>query len=89
MNPRRRDDVHAQALPDGSALLYDADLAMAYPITESASLVWNSCDGEHSLEEIVDVLEAAYDAPRETISADVDSLIEDLTSKELLRTSAA
>jgi hypothetical protein len=89
MNPKRKDDVRVQDLPDGSALLYDTETATAYPITESAAVVWKVCDGEHSLDEIADTLEAHYDASRETISSDLSNLIEDLRSKGLLQSPAA
>ena len=89
MNPSRRDNVHIQDLPDGSALLYDTESTTAYPITESAAVVWRACDGECGVEAIIDQLEARYEAPRETIVSDVNSLIEDLTSKGLLESPPA
>ena len=58
-------------------------------VTESAAVIWKNCDGEHSLEEIADALEAGYDAPRETIVSDLNGLLEDLKSKGLLDTPAA
>jgi hypothetical protein len=88
MNPKSKDSVQVQDLPDGSALLYDTEKAIAYPVTETAALVWRACDGTHSLEQIVDKLHAEFDAARETIVDDVTKLIDDLASKGLIDASS-
>jgi len=80
----RRESVHAQNLPDGSALLFDTATATAYPITESAARIWELCDGEHTFPQIIDELEPRYDIDRETLQKDTLSLIEDLVGRELL-----
>jgi hypothetical protein len=82
--PKRREGVHAQALPDGSALLFDTVAATAYPITESAARIWRLCDGEHTLAQIVDALEAHYDVARDVVAGDVRKLAEDLTARQLV-----
>jgi len=78
-----------QSLPDGSALLYDTDSATAYPITESAAVAWMLSDGEHSIDEITDELEAQFDANRQTIASDLSNLFEDLQIKGLLQSPSA
>jgi coenzyme PQQ biosynthesis protein PqqD len=47
------------------------------------------CDGQRTLESIVDELATAYDAPRAAIAADVDTMLGDLAEKGFLRTQAA
>ncbi len=88
MNPKSKDGVQVQDLPDGSALLYDTEAAIAYPVTETAALVWRACDGTHSVEQIVEKLHAEFDAPQETIADDVSKLLDDLTSKGLIDSSS-
>jgi len=89
MNPKAKEGVQVQDLPDGSALLYDTEEAVAYPVTETASAVWRACDGEHSVEQIVDKLHEQFDAERETIAEDVGKLLADLESRGLVETSAS
>jgi pyrroloquinoline quinone biosynthesis protein D len=43
------------------------------------------CNGQQTVTEIVDDLAAAYNAPRERISADVMKLIGDLAAKRLVQ----
>jgi hypothetical protein len=89
MNPKGKSGVEIQDLPDGSALLYDTDSAIAYPVTETAAAAWKAFDGDRSVEAVVDELEARFDAPRETIQTDVNKLVEDLQSRGLLETPAS
>lgn len=81
---KRRDSVHVQNLPDGSALLFDTATATAYPVTESAAHIWELCDGAHSVQQMIDELESRYEIHRETIEKDTLDLIADLRVKELL-----
>jgi len=81
---KRRESVHVQNLPDGSALLFDTATETAYPVTESAAHVWELCDGAHTAREMIDELESRYEIDRETLEKDTLSLIQDLLEKELL-----
>ncbi len=89
MHPKRKDGVEIQDLPDGSALLYDTESATAYPVTGTAALAWKALDGDHSVDDIAAQIEAAFDAERATIEADLGKLLADLESRGLLQTSAA
>ena len=86
---KRSEKVDAQTLPDGSGLLFDAETATAYPITESAMRIWELCDGERNLGAIVDELEAHYDVDRATVETDSRKLVEELAEKQLLSEAAA
>jgi len=85
MNPKRKDGIEIQDLPDGSALLYDTESATAYPVNESAAVAWKAFDGEHSVDDIVSDLEAQFEADRETIATDLTALVADLQSRGLLQ----
>lgn len=82
--PRRRLDVESEILPDGSMVLYDPIIATAYPISESAALVWDACDGRNTTEAIVERLADVYDAPTERIGRDVRTLLTDFVNHGLL-----
>ena len=82
--PLRRGDVRSERLPDGSGMLFDPRTGVAYAITASAVLVWDACDGAHSLTAIVDQLAEVYEAPAEIIARDVPALLHDLCGRGLL-----
>jgi pyrroloquinoline quinone biosynthesis protein D len=52
---------------------------------ETALEILRRCDGRTSVGTIVDELAAGYDATRETIAADVQSLLAELTEKGFLQ----
>ena len=52
---------------------------------ETALEILRRCDGETRLGAIIDALAADYEAPRETIAADVKELMGELTRNGILR----
>ena len=52
---------------------------------ETALEILRRCDGKTRLGAIIDALAAEYEAPRETIAADVQELIGELTQNGILR----
>ena len=55
-------------------------------LDEPALEVLKRCDGNASVDAIVDELTAAYDAPREEIGADVNAMLQDMADKGFVRT---
>lgn len=49
-----------------------------------AAAILAEVDGERSFNEVIDVLVAKYDAPRETISADVRTFLSSLVERRML-----
>ncbi len=82
--PRRRTDVLAEFLADGSAVLYDPRTEIAYPLTATAAVVWETCDGAHTATTKVDELAALFEAPSEVIERDVQALLGQLAEIGLL-----
>ena len=82
--PRRRAGIQAEPLPDGSVVLFDADAAMAHPISASAALIWEECNGSQTIETIVEKIGAVYDAPAETIARDAEALLRHLSELGLI-----
>lgn len=58
-----------------------------YTLDEVGSRVWELCDGTKMVSEIVWVIVDEFDAPIETVSADVTELLQDLADEHLLSTS--
>ena len=52
---------------------------------ETALEILRLCDGKTSLGAVIDALAAGYDAPRETIAADVQALVGELTQNGIVR----
>jgi len=82
--PLRAEGAYHHPLPDGSGLLFDKASQTAYPITESARLIWELCDGDHDFDQIVAAVETKYDVDHETAENDAKLLLEDLLQKGLL-----
>jgi len=55
-----------------------------YALDEVGAAVWELCDGQRSLNEIVAALCAEFDAPADTVRADVIEFIRDLRRERLL-----
>lgn len=54
MKPKRTPDIETKMLPDGHVVIFSKSSDWAHTITPLAAIAWEYCDGEHSVEEIVD-----------------------------------
>jgi hypothetical protein len=70
---------------DGRVLLH-LETGRMCAINAMGSRIWTELDAGHTFQEIVEILAAEYDAPRERIEADVRAFIERLASKDYVRT---
>ena len=84
--PVRRGAVAAHTLPDQSVLLFDEGTGTAIPVSESGGRIWQMCDGNHTIDEMVDHLAALYDAERTEIDRDTRGFVEALARHALLET---
>lgn len=82
--PRRSSQVLWRAAEEGVILL-DPEAGQYYALEESGARIWTLCDGTRSTAEIAEILEDEYDAPPETIHADVAELIHELSREGLVR----
>jgi hypothetical protein len=55
-----------------------------YSLNESGKAIWSLLDGSKSLSQIVNILQEEFDAPAPTISEDVESLIAELLSRNIV-----
>jgi Coenzyme PQQ synthesis protein D (PqqD) len=69
---------------DGDISLYDPATHNAAVLNGTASDVWRLLDGEHSLEEIVELLARAYGVEPAEIRADVERTVGELISSGFL-----
>ena len=82
--PSPASTVQCQDLPDGSALLYETETATCFSITETARLIWDFCDGDRDVGQIVAMIVNRYDVDPQKAQADVISFIQDLGQKCLI-----
>ena len=70
---------------DGEILLYRHVLKKTIYLNDSAAAVWQLCDGERKVQQIVDILADAYPDMRAQVSADVNSAIDSLYREGAIR----
>jgi len=80
---RRRDAVITQQV-EGQTILLRVDDGGYYAIDEVGAAIWERCDGNCPVGEIVIQLTAEFDAPEATIRADVLEFVQDLRRERLL-----
>jgi len=80
---RRQDGVLAQEA-HGQTVLLRLEDGGYYALDEVGAAVWELCDGSRGIDELVDTLCAEFDAPQETVRADVAEFIDDLRRERLL-----
>jgi hypothetical protein len=85
----RRIEVEAHTLPDKSWLLFDQRSRTSIPVSESAGRIWQLCDGDHTLDEIVDHLVSVYDAERLQIDHDAREFLALLERRGLVQSTSS
>ena len=74
--PRQTEDYRLETL-DGELLLYHPAQTKTLYLNETASLVWNLCNGERTSDEICAILREAFPDASD-VDADVESTLESL-----------
>jgi Coenzyme PQQ synthesis protein D (PqqD) len=69
---------------DGDISLYDSATSQALVLNTTASDVWRLLDGEHTMDEVVGLLAAAYAVDTASIRPDVVRIVGELTTAGLL-----
>jgi coenzyme PQQ biosynthesis protein PqqD len=80
---RRQDGVITQEV-EGQTILLRVDDGGYYAIDEVGAAIWELCDGNRPVGEIVTQLATEFDAPEATIRADVLEFVQDLRRERLL-----
>lgn len=58
--PTRREDVLCRRLDKTETLLYSPQAKALHILNPTARLIWEACDGEHTVEDIVKTIESHY-----------------------------
>lgn len=80
---RQRDRVLMQRAA-GNLVLLDLDGGHYYALDEVSGRVWELCDGTRDVSTVVAAIGAEYDAPIETIRADIQEFLEEMVDEALL-----
>ena len=72
--PTPNTDVSLQRVGQ-EAILHDRGNGRAHVINESAAQIWELCDGQHTVDEIVSAFAAAYELPTADVRADVQYIL--------------
>ena len=67
-------DYRLEKMDDELLLFHPAQTKILY-CNESASLIWQLCDGTHTIEEIISILLDAYPDAADVIANDVDATL--------------
>lgn len=72
-----------RTLGDETVVL-DIDESHYYVLNETGTLIWNLCDGKHTLGDMLAALCQEFDVSREAAQASVSRLMEDLVQVRLV-----
>ena len=81
--PKQREKVLAQRAAD-SLVLLNLEGGQYYSLDEVGARVWELCDGTRTVAELVSIIGREYDAPAETVRADVLELLTELADESLV-----
>ena len=73
--PCRKPGYHLEVL-ENELLLFNPKETLVLYFNETASVVWELCDGQRSVDEIVALLSEAYPEARDALEADVQSTLQ-------------
>ncbi len=73
--PRRQSDYRLEMIDDELLLFHPAQTTILY-CNQTASLIWQLCDGQRTALEISQLLGAAFPEAAETIAHDVETTLQ-------------
>ena len=74
--PRRQPDYRLEII-DNELLLFHPTHEKILYCNETASLIWQLCDGQRTVQEIADLLSAAYPEAADTIAGEIKATLDD------------
>jgi len=84
-NPIRNPDIVVKDI-GGETLLYDTGDEAVHVLNPTAELIWELCDGEHTVEDMEQVIRAAFSVPDEhDVGEDIRLTLETFSGKGLLK----
>lgn len=81
--PRRRADVTCAVLDD-ELIVYDPLNGQSFILNQTGRLIWERCDGEHTIDDMAEETARIHGVPFEQSHADITELLESLDLGNLL-----
>ena len=83
--PIRKSEITVKDI-GGETLLYGNNQKILHVLNSTAKVVWDLCDGQHSLTEIEQALRSNFSVPVDhDVMVDIEKTIESFASKDLLQ----
>lgn len=84
--PSRRTEFEEREV-EGEMVVMDKESEQIHQLNQTASFIWQRCDGEHDEQEIAEELAEAFEVDRETALQDVADTLNKLEEIGLLESS--
>ena len=81
--PKRRSDLNYKTI-DEETLILNREEGRLYQLNPTASFIWDCCDGNSNIADITDRLAGAYEVDSSTARNDVEEVLSNLRSSNLL-----
>ena len=81
--PKRRSDLSYRTI-NSETLILNRKKKRLHQLNPTASFIWDCCDGNSNIAEIIDRLVAAYEVDSRTAREDVEKILSNLRSSNLL-----
>lgn len=81
--PERRSDVSVRVV-EGETVVLDRQEELIHQLNQTASYIWDRCDGKSAMAEIASQLAEEFDIDPETVARDVAGIVGQLQSLNLL-----
>jgi hypothetical protein len=82
-HPKRRSGLNYRTI-DGETVMLNRKDGRLHQLNPTASFIWDCCDGNSNLAEIVDRLAGTYEVDSSTARKDVEEVLSNLRSSNLL-----
>ncbi len=81
--PRRKPDYRIEMIDDELLLFHPAQTKILY-CNETASLIWQLCDGQHTPQEITALLAAAFPEAADAMADDVTATLRQFSQHDAI-----
>jgi hypothetical protein len=80
--PKRRFDVRVRVV-EGETVVFDRQAGLIHQLNQTASYIWDRCDGTSTIADIATQLAAAFDVEPKRAAHDVAAIVGQLQSLRL------
>ena len=84
-NPKIKTTLQIQEV-DGEILVLDRENNEIHQLNNTASLIWKLCDGDHTYDEIAEIIVDNYDVMLEEVVQDIATTVETFYEKGFIET---